>query len=241
MATSDQPLSPRDEARAAIREFLSTRRARITPAQAGLPTHGGDRRRVAGLRREEVAVLAGVSPQYYVRLERGDATGISDGIIDGVAEALQLDTAERAHLIDLLRTAGTPRRARRKSTPSPQPVRPTIQRLLDAMHDTPAVVMSGRLDIIAANPLGRALFSPLFDDQDGPPNNARYIFLNEQSMMPPADAVHHVDSDTGLGNASSETQLLDRARATQAIRRARAMADENSRACVAAHLGLHGA
>lgn len=182
MATSDQPLSPRDEARAAIREFLSTRRARITPAQAGLPTHGGDRRRVAGLRREEVAVLAGVSPQYYVRLERGDATGISDGIIDGVAEALQLDTAERAHLIDLLRTAGTPRRARRKSTPSPQPVRPTIQRLLDAMHDTPAVVMSGRLDIIAANPLGRALFSPLFDDQDGPPNNARYIFLNEQSM-----------------------------------------------------------
>lgn len=181
MPLSDQPPSPRDEARAAIREFLSTRRARITPEQAGLPTYGGDRRRVAGLRREEVAVLAGVSPQYYVRLERGDATGISDGIIDGVADALQLDPAERAHLTDLLRTAGTPRRARRKSTTSPQPVRPTIQRVLDAMHDTPAIVMSGRLDIIAANPLGRALFSPIFDDQDGAPNNARYIFLNQQS------------------------------------------------------------
>ena len=117
MAASDQPRDPREEVRAEIREFLSTRRARITPEQAGLPTYGHERRRVTGLRREEVALLAGVSPQYYVRLERGDATGISESIIDGVAHALQLDEAERAHLVHLLRTAGTPRRARRR-TPS---------------------------------------------------------------------------------------------------------------------------
>ena len=106
MTTTDQPRDPREEVRAEIREFLSTRRARITPGQAGLPTYGHERRRVTGLRREEVALLAGVSPQYYVRLERGDATGISESIIDGVAHALQLDDAERAHLVHLLHNAG---------------------------------------------------------------------------------------------------------------------------------------
>src|SRR6476646_8566252 len=101
--------SPRDLARAEIREFLSTRRARITPEQAGLPTYGGDRRRVPGLRREETALLVGVSPQYYIRLERGDATGVSERVIDGIAQALRLDAAERAHLLDLIRTAATTR------------------------------------------------------------------------------------------------------------------------------------
>ena len=140
MPASDQPREPREQVRAEIREFLSTRRARITPEQAGLPAYGHERRRVTGLRREEVALLAGVSPQYYVRLERGDATGISEGIIDGVAHALQLDAAERAHLVHLLRTAGTPRRRRPRAPSSPQRVRPTIQRLMDSMHGTPAVV-----------------------------------------------------------------------------------------------------
>jgi transcriptional regulator with XRE-family HTH domain len=133
---------------------------------------------VAGLRREEVAVLAGVSPQYYIRLERGDATGVSDSIIEGVADALRLDAAERAHLRDLLGTAGTPRRAARRRRARPAPVRPTIQRLMDSMHDAPAVVMNGRLDIVAHNALGRALFSPVFDDQGPIPSNPMFVFLS---------------------------------------------------------------
>src|SRR3954466_12684964 len=102
--------SPRDTARAEIREFLTTRRARITPEQAGLPSYGGDRRRVPGLRREETALLVGVSPQYYIRLERGDATGVSESIAAGIPQALRLDLADRAHLLGLLRTANPPAR-----------------------------------------------------------------------------------------------------------------------------------
>ena len=181
MPASDQPRDPREEVRAEIREFLSTRRARITPEQAGLPTYGHERRRVTGLRREEVALLAGVSPQYYVRLERGDATGISESIIDGVAHALQLDDAERAHLVHLLHTAGTPRRPRRRTPPAPQRLRPTIQRLMDSMHGAPAVVLNGRLEILGANALGRALFSPVYADPEGTPSNARFVFLDPQA------------------------------------------------------------
>jgi transcriptional regulator with XRE-family HTH domain len=181
MAVSDQPGDPRDEIRREIREFFSTRRARITPEQAGLPTYGHERRRVTGLRREEVALLAGVSPQYYVRLERGDATGISESIVDGVTHALQLDEAERAHLVHLLRAASTPRRARRRTSAPPDRVRPTIQRLMDAMHGTPAVVLNGRLEIITSNALGRALFAPVYADPEGPPSNARFVFLDAQA------------------------------------------------------------
>ncbi|MHA3838263.1 helix-turn-helix transcriptional regulator [Terrabacter sp. AAH1] len=171
---------PRDAVRAEIREFLSTRRARITPEQAGLPTYGDDRRRVPGLRREEAALLVGVSPQYYIRLERGDATGVSESVIDGIAHALRLDDAEHAHLLDLLRTAGAPARARKGRTPAPTRVRPSIQRLLDAMPTVPAVVLNGRLDVLAANHLGRALFSPWYDT-DQPVNNARLVFLDPRA------------------------------------------------------------
>jgi transcriptional regulator with XRE-family HTH domain len=181
MPLSDQPRDPREEVRVEIREFLTTRRARITPEQAGLPTYGHERRRVIGLRREEVALLAGVSPQYYVRLERGDATGISESIVNGVAHALQLDDAERAHLVHLLHAAGAPRRARPRAARGPQRVRPTIQRLMDSMHGAPAVVLSGRLEIIAANALGRALFSPVYADPEGPPSNARFVFLDREA------------------------------------------------------------
>ena len=109
MAEGNDHRDVRGDVRAQIREFLSTRRARITPEQAGLPVYGGDRRRVPGLRRSEVASLAGISPEYMTKLERGNATGVSDSVIEGLAHALQLDEAERAHLEDLLRTAGTTR------------------------------------------------------------------------------------------------------------------------------------
>jgi transcriptional regulator with XRE-family HTH domain len=181
MPASDQPRDAREEVRAEIREFLSTRRARITPEQAGLPAYGHERRRVTGLRREEVALLAGVSPQYYVRLERGDATGISESIVDGVAHALQLDDAERAHLVHLLHTAGTPRRPRRRTPSAIRRVRPTVQRLMDSMIGTPAVVLSGRLEILGTNALGRALFAPVYADPEGTPSNARFVFLDREA------------------------------------------------------------
>jgi transcriptional regulator with XRE-family HTH domain len=166
----------RGDVRAQIREFLSSRRARITPEQAGLPVYGGDRRRVAGLRREEVALLAGISSEYYTKLERGNATGVSDGVIDGLAHALQLDEAERAHLLDLIRTAITTRAPRRR--PTSQRVRPTVQRVLDSMIGTPAFVLNGRLDILGANELGSALYAPVYVGPVRPPNTARFVFLD---------------------------------------------------------------
>jgi transcriptional regulator with XRE-family HTH domain len=166
----------RGDVRGQIREFLSTRRARISPGQAGLPVYGGARRRVPGLRRDEVAVLAGISSEYYIRLERGNATGVSQSVIDGIAHALQLDEAERAHLLDLIRTAATTRTPRRR--PAPQRVRPTVQRVLDSMSGTPAFVLNRRLDILTANDLGFALYSPIYAGPARPPSNARFIFLD---------------------------------------------------------------
>ena len=170
----------RGDVRTDIREFLTTRRARISPEQAGLPIYGGARRRVSGLRREEVALLAGISTEYYTRLERGNATGMSEGVIDGIAHALQLDGAERTHLLDLLRSAGTSRRPPRRR-PTTQRVRPTVQRVLDSMSGTPAFVLNGRLDVLTANALGYALFSPVYADPARPPNNARFVFLDPQA------------------------------------------------------------
>jgi transcriptional regulator with XRE-family HTH domain len=164
------------DVRAEIREFLITRRARISPKQAGLPVYGSGRRRVAGLRREEAALLAGVSIEYYTRLERGTATGVSESVIDGITHALQLDEAERAHLVDLLRTASPARPPRR--LPTRQQVRPAVQRVLDSMTGTPAFVLNGRLDLLTANALGLALYSPIYADPVTPPNNARFIFLD---------------------------------------------------------------
>ncbi|MGX1545644.1 helix-turn-helix transcriptional regulator [Streptomyces adustus] len=163
---------------AEVREFLSTRRARITPQQAGLPVYGGNRR-VPGLRREEVALLAGMSVDYYVRLERGNLSGASDSVLDALAHALQLDEAERAHLYDLAR-ASTP--AGRRPTVTASRVRSTILRLLDSMTDVPAYVRNARFDVLAANALGRALYAPVFDSplfaRRGPVNTARFLFLD---------------------------------------------------------------
>ena len=142
-----------------IREFLTSRRARITPEQAGLPTYGA--RRVPGLRREEVAVLAGVSVQYYTRLERGDMSGASEGVLEALARALQLDDAERAHLFDLARAAQPAGARPRRRQPKPR-IRPEIQWTLDAITGAAAYVGNDRLDILATNQLGRALFSELY-------------------------------------------------------------------------------
>jgi transcriptional regulator with XRE-family HTH domain len=156
-----------------IAEFLTTRRAKVTPAQAGLPTYG--RRRVKGLRREEVASLAGVSVEYYKRLERGNVSGVSELVLEGLARALQLDEAERAHLFDLARAASpvAPKRAR----PIKHKIRPVVQRILDQIT-APATVRNARLDYIGANPLGRALYAPVFDSREQPANSARFTFLD---------------------------------------------------------------
>jgi transcriptional regulator with XRE-family HTH domain len=160
-----------------IREFLASRRARITPEMAGLPNYGGSRR-VPGLRRAEVALLAGVSPDYYVRLERGNLAGVSDSVLEAIARALRLDEAERSHLYDLARVANHTPRTRRATK---QQVRPAIQQLLDAMADSPAFVRNGRLDILAANALGRALYAPAFDTPARPANLARFCFLDPRA------------------------------------------------------------
>jgi len=160
--------------RAEIREFLTSRRARLTPEQAGLPAYGGNRR-VTGLRREEVAMLAGVSVDYYVRLERGNLAGASDSVLDSLANTLRLDEAEREYLYDLARTAGPGVKRRTRPTTT---VRPAVQQVLDAIGDAPAWVRNGRHDILAANRLARALYSPVFDDPRRPVNTTRFAYLN---------------------------------------------------------------
>jgi transcriptional regulator with XRE-family HTH domain len=160
-----------------IAEFLTSRRARITPEQAGLPSYG--QRRVPGLRREEVAALAGMGIDYYRRLERGNVSGVSDGVLEALARALQLDDAERAHLFDLARSANpvAPRRRR----PVQHGVRPVVQSILDAMG-TPALVRNSHGDYIAANPLGRALYAPMFESPEQPANSARFTFLDPVAL-----------------------------------------------------------
>ena len=162
-----------------IREFLTSRRGRITPEQAGLRTYGTSPRRVPGLRREEVALLAGVSVDYYTRLERGNAAGVSDTVLEALARALRLDETERAHLFDLTRAAHTST-TRRRRRPQ-QRIRPTVQHMLDAMSGVPAFVRNGRLDIVGTNRLFRALYSQHFDDAAQPQNTALFLFLDPRA------------------------------------------------------------
>ncbi|MEU2332482.1 helix-turn-helix transcriptional regulator [Streptomyces sp. NPDC013172] len=162
------------EPRTEIREFLSSRRARIAPEQAGLPAYGGNRR-VKGLRREEVALLAGVSVDYYVRMERGSLAGASDGVLDALASALQLDEAERDHLFHLARRSRTPGGPRRRG--SALTVRSTLHQVLDAISGAPAWICNGRYDVLATNQLARALFSPVLADPRRPANTARFVYL----------------------------------------------------------------
>src|SRR3954467_13597745 len=144
----------RVDRRREIREFLMSRRARVTPDQAGLYVLDGDVRRVPGLRREEVADVAGVSIDYYTQLERGDVDGASDSVLNAIARALRLDDAERLHLFDLAR----PRTAA-PLVPSPGLIRPSVQQVLDAFTGGLALVRNRRWDYLAANALGRAVYA----------------------------------------------------------------------------------
>ena len=165
------------DARNEIRDFLTSRRAKLKPADVGLPDYGT--RRVPGLRREEVAVLAGVSVPYYTRLERGDLAGASDSVLEALARALQLDDAERAHLFDLARAA-QPVGQRPRRRPAKHRIRPSVQQVLDAMTGAAAHIGNHRLDILSANGLGRALFLEMFDGQERP-NAARFVFLDPRA------------------------------------------------------------
>ncbi|WP_306204631.1 helix-turn-helix transcriptional regulator [Actinoplanes sp. RD1] len=160
--------------RAEVRDFLRTRRAKITPERAGLPAYGP--RRVPGLRRDEVAWLAGVSVDYYVRLEKGNLSTASDSVLTAIAGALQLDEAERTHLFALAR-ASRAGRSKHRRPPSPA-IRPAVQHFLDTVTGSAVLVRNGRFDILAANALGRAVWAPALDAAAGRPNMARFAFLD---------------------------------------------------------------
>ena len=162
--------------RVEVREFLTSRRAKISPAQAGLPVVG--QRRVPGLRRSEVAALAGMSVEYYAKLERGSLAGVSAGVLDAIARALQLDDAERAHLLHLAHEADGSNAVLRRRRPQQWTIRPSLQWTLDTITTAPAIVGNSRSDLLAANHLGRAMYSDMLLDPATPPNFARFTFLD---------------------------------------------------------------
>jgi transcriptional regulator with XRE-family HTH domain len=184
--------------RSEVREFLSSRRARISPEQAGLPAYGGNRR-VKGLRREEVALLAGVSIDYYIRMERGNVSGTSESVLDSLASALQLDEAERDHLFALARQCGAPRKQRK--TRAAATVRPVLQQVLDAVTDAPAWIRNGRHDVLAMNQLARALYAPVLADPRRPANTTRFVYLD------PAAQDFFVDYDQIARDAAAMLRL----------------------------------
>lgn len=163
------------DTKAEVRDFLTSRRAKITPGEAGLTSYGT--RQVPGLRREEVATLAGVSVDYYNRMERGNLAGVSDGVLEAVAGALRLDEAERAHLFDLARASRNRTAVRRPAT---RTVRPAVAWMIDAMTGAAAFAVNSRQDILAANDLGRAFYAPLFESRS-PANMAHFTYLDPQA------------------------------------------------------------
>jgi transcriptional regulator with XRE-family HTH domain len=169
------------DSRAEVREFLTTRRARLTPEQAGVI--GGGNRRVPGLRRSEVAMLAGLSPEYYAKIERGDIGGASSAVLDAIASALQFDETERAHLLDLARAAdGIPASSRQRRRPARASTsRDSLQWMLEGITGGVAFVRNNRQDLLATNALGRAFYAPVIGDGGRTPNLARFQFLDPAS------------------------------------------------------------
>lgn len=154
-------------------EFLRTRRERLLPSEVGL-NDTGDGRRVRGLRRDEVARLAGVSVDYYVRLEQGRARNVSDSVLDAVARALSLDVDEQEHLHNLARPAEAPFR------PAEPAVDGALQRLLACIRDVPALVLDRNMDVLDWNAVATVVFR-LRRDEDSPPNAARMCFLDPRA------------------------------------------------------------
>jgi transcriptional regulator with XRE-family HTH domain len=193
-----------------IRDFLASRRARITPEQAGLRSYGGTRR-VPGLRRGEVAELAAVSIEYYTRLERGNLAGVSEGVLEGLARALQLDDAERAHLFDLARAASQGSRPPRRHAGPKEDIRPGVLLALNAITGAPAFVGNGRLDILAANQLGYALYSDMYVSPARPANHARFIFFEDRSRTFHLDWNRAADETVAILHSSAGRDPYDRA------------------------------
>jgi transcriptional regulator with XRE-family HTH domain len=190
-----------------IRSFLATRRAQISPEQAGVPTHTGARR-VPGLRREEVAHLAGVSVDYYTRLERGKTKGASPEVLDAIARALQLDDAEREHLMHLVQATRPGRRTSVK--PDRQGIRPAIQAVLDCIT-APATVQNGRMDLLGANQLGRAIYAQMLEQPDRPANFARFNFLDPRALDFHADWEQAARNNVALLHAAVARDPHDQA------------------------------
>lgn len=183
-----------------VQQFLTALRGRITPEKAGLTTFGGERR-VPGLRREEVAQLAGVSTAYYTRMERGDLGGVSDSVLYALVRALQLDDAEAAHLFDLARAATAGPRREPRAKPETR-VSPRVAQLLDTMRDVPAIAMNRVTTVAGSNALGRALFPHFFSDDGSPTNSARYLFLDDRAKT------FYADWETSAREAVSALRLL---------------------------------
>ena len=165
--------------RAEVREFLISRRAHVAPEQVGLPT--GSNRRVKGLRRSEVATLAGLSVEYYTRLERGAISGASPQVLESIARALNLDDAERAHLFDLAHAASPVARPPRRRNSKSYVPHESLQWALDAVTAGPAFVRNGRMDLLAVNPLARAFYKDCYDMPGQAPNIARFTFLDQRA------------------------------------------------------------
>jgi transcriptional regulator with XRE-family HTH domain len=193
--------------RTEMREFLASRRAKIRPEDVGLPAGGS--RRVPGLRREELAALAGVSVSWYTRLERGDAVGASDAVLDAIARTLRLDDVERRHLSHLTRGASGSAKAGRRRTSSGA-IRGTLQLVLDQMTDMPAVIQNDRTDILAVNALGRALYSGLIAGSEGPWNHARYIHLDAGSQRFYPEWEQIADFSVAMLHAAAARNSYDR-------------------------------
>ncbi len=177
--------------RVEVRDFLTSRRAKLNPSQVGLPATG--QRRVPGLRRSEVATLAGMSVEYYARLERGVLAGVSAGVLDSLARALQLDDAERAHLLRLAQEADGSTRLLRRPRPKEWAPRASLQWTLDAITSAPAILGNDRSDFLAANHLGRAMYADLLLEPSAPPNFARHIFLDSSARRFYPDWGHAAD------------------------------------------------